>query len=231
MFAQDTDSIVWDQLVIVLLGHEQCCANYAERIDEQDGPAHGAKGPGLVKLPANKETIIVVVEIRLRWVSIPVNSFGLAKPTTSAIAIISGTATKLNRPARIFHPLSRIALPLTRITMYATMHASSAIKLKFSKKPVLLHILQKYLSSPLQSSYCGKGLHSPVIDEQRLCRPYVTRMGSWSVGEVYDIQFGSATEAIVQAAAPRKTQSEIPYTIRRVILVSVDEHTEPVSKV
>ncbi len=90
------------------------------------------------------------------------------------------------------------------------MHANSIIKLKFTAKPVLLQILQKYLSSLRQSSYCGKGSHLLVIEEQRLCRPYEIRIGSWLVGDVYETQFGSATDATVHAAAPRKTQSEMP---------------------
>jgi hypothetical protein len=90
------------------------------------------------------------------------------------------------------------------------MHANSTIKLKFTANPVLLHMLQKYLSSPWQSSYCGKGSHLPVIEEQRLCKPYEIRIGSWLVGDVYETQFGSATEATVHAAAPKNTQREMP---------------------
>lgn len=52
------------------------------------------------------------------------------------------------------------------------------------RNPVLLHIEQNALLFPTQSSSCGKGVHLPVIDEQRLCRPYDTRIGSWSVGDV-----------------------------------------------
>ncbi len=55
---------------------------------------------------------------------------------------------------------------------------------KFMRNPVLLHIEQNALLFPTQSSSCGKGVHLPVIDEQRLCRPYDTRIGSWSVGDV-----------------------------------------------
>jgi hypothetical protein len=57
--------------------------------------------------------------------------------------------------------------------------------------------------------------------EHLLCKPYVTRIGSLFVGEVYDIQFGKAMLAIVQAAAPKKTQREMPYTMRLVMLADV----------
>lgn len=142
--------------------------------------------------------------------------------TTSAIGISWQAATIESIEDTIFQPASLELLPPTKIVMYATMHASSSTTAKFMKNPVLLHIEQKLFSSPWQSSDCGNLVHSPVIELQRLCRPYVTRIGSWSVGDVYEIQLGSAMEAMVHAAAPRNTQSEIPYTILLVIVAGGD---------
>lgn len=111
-------------------------------------------------------------------------SIAIPKPTTKAIAISCEAATIESRPDSIFQPDSRTALPPNRIVMYATMQASSMTIEKFMKKPAVRHFAQNERLSPWQSSYCGNGVHLPVMLLHRLCSPYVTRMGSCSVGEV-----------------------------------------------
>ena len=68
--------------------------------------------------------------------------------TTKVIATSCDAATTINNGDRIFQPTSLVPLPPTNITTYATNTASSNITLKFIRKPVLLHMLQKERLSP-----------------------------------------------------------------------------------
>jgi hypothetical protein len=91
--------------------------------------------------------------------------------TTIPIAAIWQTTTTLKRPTHIFHPESLLLLPPNNTTAKATKVANSKTTEKFIKKPTLLHMEQKYLSSPWQSSETGKGVQPAVREEQRRWRP------------------------------------------------------------
>lgn len=56
-------------LVIVLLGREESRCHHTQRINEQHRPADGAQHKRLVQLPADKKAVIVVVKIRLLFIS------------------------------------------------------------------------------------------------------------------------------------------------------------------
>jgi hypothetical protein len=57
--------------------------------------------------------------------------------------------------------------------IYATSVANSNTAVNDIINPTDLHIEQKYLSEPEQSSCCGKCMHCPVVEEQLRCSPIV----------------------------------------------------------
>jgi len=69
-----------------------------------------------------------------------------------AMAAIWHAMTTPSILTHIFHPPSLLLLPPNNTTAKATKVANSRTTEKFIKKPTLLHMEQKYLSSPWQSS-------------------------------------------------------------------------------
>lgn len=69
-----------------------------------------------------------------------------------------------------FHPVLRLCTPPAIITIDETMAQSSMTMSNDMRKLTVRHMLQKY-SSFMQSVCSGKGVHLPVMVEQRLCRP------------------------------------------------------------
>lgn len=168
-----TSSPVRNRFVVILSRQHLSGHSNANHIHQQHNPGDGAEDPTPIQLPTNKEAVIVVEQESLCILSVIVFSSASSKPkfTTMPIAATWQTTTTAKRPAHIFQPPSLLLLPPSSTTAKATKVANSKTTEKFIKKPTLLHMEQKYLSSPWQSSGTGKGVQPDVSEEQRRCSP------------------------------------------------------------
>ena len=173
MSVAPSSSPIRDGFVVILSRQHLSSHRNANHIHQQHNPRNRAKNPTRIQLPTNKEAIIVIKEESLYIMSVIFFShvFKIQKLTTMPMAATWQTTTTPNRPAHIFQPPSLLLLPPNSTTAKATKVANSSTTEKFIRKPTLLHMEQKYRSSPWQSSGTGKGVQPEVREEQRRCRP------------------------------------------------------------
>lgn len=67
--------MIWNQLVATLRGQNVSRDDHGSRAEQTDAPAHGAENPRLIKLPANKEPVLVVEQICLETSQHPHSEF------------------------------------------------------------------------------------------------------------------------------------------------------------
>jgi hypothetical protein len=91
--------------------------------------------------------------------------------TTIAIPPHCTAAPNRSTPDATCQPAARRCTPPPIITAKETSEHSSATTAKEMRNPIVRHMLQK-AGSFSHSLVFGNGSHSPVIAEQRLCRPY-----------------------------------------------------------
>lgn len=82
--------------------------------------------------------------------------------TTRPIAANCTIDTVASSPQRTFHPYSRLSELPPMVTTKQTRVANSATVAKLIKKPVVLHMEQKYFSSPEQS-FSSSGKNRQVL--------------------------------------------------------------------
>jgi hypothetical protein len=121
------------------------------------------------------------------------------------------------------HPCSRLCFPPRIKITNAAIVIPSITTAKDIKNPTDRHILQKYLSSPPQSSGVGKDEQCSFVAEResvfehRLCRPYVECIVvPWFVSSSKEIHSGMMMDARVRPVPTRNTSRAAEKTMLRV---------------
>jgi hypothetical protein len=110
--------------------------------------------------------------------------------TTIATLAHRSKPTKPHKKATTRHPFSLLRFPPAITTTYATMVTNSITTASDIRKPTDLHMEQKYLSVPWQSSYRGKSWHEECVDEQLRCKPIFLLKWPFLESTDHDIQVG-----------------------------------------
>lgn len=167
--------MIRNQLVASFRGQDLGSQNDCTSAEKTDAPTNCTKDPGLIKLPANKESVLVIKQICLHPISNGPRYMAKTRFMTQLTTIdIPAACTMAESPTiklRTVHPFSRKRLPPERMTKYVTTLMPCKTIAKDMRNPTDRHMEQKYRSSPWQSSRCGKLSQVSVMEEQRRWRP------------------------------------------------------------
>lgn len=151
-FGRSSSSMVRNQFVAAFARQHHRGQSNGNGANSLETPRYCAHGPTLAQVPSGEEPLVVFEQVCLRN-GLAASLWQKSRETITINAIPKAwtNADNATRMVSTPQPCSLFCLPPISSTANATIVMPSRTTAKDIRKPTDLHILQKYLSSPLQS--------------------------------------------------------------------------------